>query len=141
MTEKTSRYIDPLTDFGFKHLFGSEPDKDKWFYLLKNLSRLDKIPKFLDKRVFQKVFKIAEVSKLTKEERELYHSDIKAKSDWKAGMDWARKQAAKEAKAEGITQGIAKAKIEDAIKMKEKGFAIEDIADITGLSITEIENL
>ena len=47
-------------------------DLDKWFYLLKNLSRLDKIPDFLDKRVFQKIFKIAEMSKMTKEERELY---------------------------------------------------------------------
>ncbi|WP_316812155.1 PD-(D/E)XK nuclease family transposase [Pedobacter heparinus] len=28
MTEKNSRYIDPLTDYGFKRLFGSEPDKD-----------------------------------------------------------------------------------------------------------------
>ena len=35
-------------------------DLDKWFYLLKNLSRLDKIPDFLDKRVFQKIFKIAD---------------------------------------------------------------------------------
>jgi len=53
-------------------------DLDKWFYLLKNLNRLDKIPDFLDKRVFQKIFKIAEMSKMTKEERELYHSDVKA---------------------------------------------------------------
>ena len=46
-----------------------ETDLDKWFYLLKNLSLLDKIPDFLDKMVFQKIFKIAEISKMTKEER------------------------------------------------------------------------
>jgi len=28
MIVKNSRYIDPLTDYGFKLLFGSEPDKD-----------------------------------------------------------------------------------------------------------------
>ncbi len=67
-------------------------DLDKWFYLLKNLSRLDKIPDFLDKRVFQKIFKIAEMSKMTKEERELYHSDVKAKSDWNAVFVTQRKR-------------------------------------------------
>lgn len=28
MDKQLNRYIDPLTDFGFKHLFGSEPDKE-----------------------------------------------------------------------------------------------------------------
>lgn len=28
MKQKTGRYIDPLTDWGFKRLFGSEPNKD-----------------------------------------------------------------------------------------------------------------
>lgn len=106
---------------------------DKWFYLLKNLSRLDKIPDFLDKRVFQKIFKIAEMSKMTKEERELYHSDVKAKSDWNAGIRFAEKKAAEEAEK--------RTKIEIALKMKKKGSSYEDITDITGLSIEEIEKL
>ncbi|WP_316812157.1 Rpn family recombination-promoting nuclease/putative transposase [Pedobacter heparinus] len=102
---------------------------DKWFYLLKNLSHLDKIPDFLDKRVFQKIFKIAEMSKMTKEERELYHSDVKAKSDWNAGIRYAEKK------------GVEKGKLEIALKMKAKGTAKEDIAELTGLSIDEIEKL
>src|ERR1700678_1272516 len=28
MQPKPSRFIDPLSDFGFKHLFGNEPNKD-----------------------------------------------------------------------------------------------------------------
>ncbi|WEK17683.1 MAG: Rpn family recombination-promoting nuclease/putative transposase [Candidatus Pedobacter colombiensis] len=108
-----------------------ESDLDKWFYLLKNLSRLNKIPSFLDKRVFQKIFKIAEVSKLTKEQRELYESDIKAKSDWKGGMDWAKEQAAEQA-AEQTQLNIASA-------MKKEGLTNELIAKLTKLSIEEIE--
>lgn len=100
---------------------------DKWFYLLKNLSHLDKIPYFMDKRIFQKVFKIAEVSNLTKEERELYYSNIKAKSDWNGGMDWAKKQ------------GKLDGKLEIALKMKEKGLSLEDIAELTALSIEDLE--
>ncbi|MGF1922988.1 MAG: PD-(D/E)XK nuclease family transposase [Bacteroidia bacterium] len=79
-----------------------ETDLDKWFYLLNNLNGLDKIPDFLDKRVFQKIFKIAEMSKMTKEERELYHSDVKAKSDWNAGIRFAEKKADEKAMAEGV---------------------------------------
>ncbi|ACU03120.1 Rpn family recombination-promoting nuclease/putative transposase [Pedobacter heparinus] len=106
---------------------------DKWFYLLKNLSHLDKIPDFLDKRVFQKIFKIAEMSKMTKEERELYDSDVKAKSDWNAGIRYAEKKAKEEGKLEE--------KLEIARNLKSKAIAFEIIAETTGLSIDEIEKL
>lgn len=112
-------------------------DLDKWFYLLKNLSHFDKIPVFFDKKIFQKVFKIAEVSQLTKEEREVYHSDIKAKSDWNGGMDWAKKQA----EQKGLEKGKLENKYEIALKMRKKGFSDVDIADITGLSPRALEKL
>ena len=108
-------------------------DLDKWFYLLKNLSRLDKIPDFLDKRVFQKIFKIAEVSKLTKEQRELYESDIKAKSDWNGGMNWAKKQSAKES-AQQTALKIAREMLADHQPL-------DNIVKYTKLSIEEIEAL
>lgn len=100
-----------------------ESELDKWFYLLKNLSHLDKIPDFMDKRIFQKVFKIAEMSNLTKEELELFQSDVRAKSDWNGNLNWARKQG----------------KLDVALKMKEKGSSYEDIAELTGLSIEELQ--
>lgn len=112
-------------------------DLDKWFYLLKNLSRLDKIPDFLDKRVFQKIFKIAEMSKMTKEERELYHSDVKAKSDWNAGIRFAEKKATER----GLERGRHEEALEIAIKLKAKGMSLEEINEITRLSIEEIEKL
>jgi predicted transposase/invertase (TIGR01784 family) len=112
-------------------------DLDKWFYLLKNLSRLDKIPDFLDKRVFQKIFRIAEMSKMTKEERELYHSDVKAKSDWNAGIRYAEKKAAEQAAEQA---GLAKA-FEIAKNLKKVGVSVELIAETTGLSIEEVEQL
>ena len=110
---------------------------DKWFYLLKNLSHLDKIPDFLDKRVFQKIFKIAEMSKMTKEERELYHSDVKAKSDWNAGIRYAEKKA----KEQGKLEGKLEEKLEIARNLKNKGLVLEIIAETTGLPIEEIEKL
>jgi len=65
------------------------------------------------------------MSKMTKEERELYHSDVKAKSDWNAGIRYADK----------------KGRLEIAIKLKAKAMSIDEITEITGLAIEEIENL
>ena len=42
MTEEVGRYIDPLTDFGFKHLFCSEPDKDILIEFLNDLFQGEK---------------------------------------------------------------------------------------------------
>lgn len=41
-------------------------DLDKWLYVLKNLSKMDKLPAYLRKPVFKKLFNISEYSKLTK---------------------------------------------------------------------------
>ncbi|WP_199757145.1 hypothetical protein [Pedobacter sp. KBW06] len=66
---------------------------------------------------------------MTKEERELYHSDVKAKSDWNAGIRYAEKKA----RLEG--------KFEIAINLKKEGLSAELIAKTTGLSIEEVEKL
>jgi len=44
-------------------------------------------------------------------------------------------------RAEGRTEGRTEANIESAIKMKVKGFSVETIAEITGLTPQEIERL
>jgi predicted transposase/invertase (TIGR01784 family) len=65
------------------------------------------------------------MSKMTKEERELYHSDVKAKSDWNAGIRYAEK----------------KARLEIAKNLKKEGVSVELIAKSTGLSVEEVEKL
>ena len=75
-------------------------DTDKWMYLLKHMSTLDKIPTFLDKRVFQLIFKISEVAKLRKEERMAYEASLKNKWDTQNAFDAVRR----EARVEGAEQ-------------------------------------
>ena len=41
----------------------------------------------------------------------------------------------------GKAEGKDEAKRESALRMKEKGYTVEDIAEITGLSEEEIKNL
>jgi predicted transposase/invertase (TIGR01784 family) len=114
-----------------------ETDLDRWFYLLKHMSHLDKVPAVLNKRVFQKIFKIAEVSNLTKEERAMYDSNLKSRWDYENSIAFAREEAAEEAteKAEHNTA------LNIARKMKENGVPANQIALFTDLSIEEIEKL
>jgi len=114
-----------------------QTDLDRWFYLLKNLSRLERVPLYFDKRVFQKVFQIAEVSKLTKEELMLYENSLKEKWDYENVLAYAVKEAGEKKYAEGANSKA----LEIARKMKAKGRSIDEICEITELSIAEIEKL
>ena len=93
------------------------------------MSRLDKIPLYLRKPIFQKLFEIAEYSKLNREEKEMYDISLKRKWDAQGALAYAEQK------------GREVEKREAAIKMLEKGLAIELISDILGLSIEEIDKL
>lgn len=120
--------------------FQLETGLDKWFYLLKHMSRLEKVPAVLNKRIFQKVFKIAEVSNLTKEEKEMYDSNLKAQWDYEDSIAFASEKGIEK----GIEMERAKALEEKkamAKTFKNLGISAADIAKGTGLSIEEIEKL
>ncbi len=110
-----------------------ETDLDRWFYLLKHMSHFDKVPAVLNKRVFQKIFKIAELSNLTKEEKAMYDSNLKSRWDYENSIAFAREEAAEQARREEAWN-IAKV-------MKEDGISISQIVKFTKLSIEEIEKL
>ena len=98
---------------------------DKWLFVLRNLSRLLERPAALQERVFEKLFKQAEIAKFSPEERQDYEESVKIYRDLKNSLDTAE----------------WKAKVKIAHRMKAKGYAIEDIVDITKLSIEDIESL
>jgi len=110
-----------------------ETDLDRWFYLLKHMSHLERVPVVLNKRIFQKIFKIAEISNLTKEEKAMYDSNLKAQWDYENSIAFAAEKAAEKAE-HNKALNIAR-------EFKKMGLSIEDIAKGTGLSIEEIENL
>ena len=110
-----------------------ESELDKWLYVLKNMSRMDKIPAYLRKPIFEKLFSIAEYTNLTKEEKTMYDSSLKYKWDNKNVLDYAIKEAKREGKVEEA-RAIAR-------EFKKMGISVEDIAKGTGLSVEEIEKL
>ncbi|MCQ2207157.1 MAG: Rpn family recombination-promoting nuclease/putative transposase, partial [Paludibacteraceae bacterium] len=64
---------------------------------------------------------------------------------YRKGKAEGREEGLKEGEEKGLKkgreEGAMEKNIENAKKMKEKGYSIEDIAEITGLSSTEIEEL
>ena len=106
-----------------------ETELDKWLYVLKHLSTMKKLPAYLRKPIFKKLFSIAEYSNMTKEEAMKYDESQKRRWDNDAVMEFAVKQAKYE-------EAIAIAK-----EMKKEGMPVKQIARFTKLSTEEIEKL
>jgi predicted transposase/invertase (TIGR01784 family) len=134
-----------------------ESDLDKWLYVLKNLSRMNKLPVYLRKPVFEKLFSIAEYINLTKEEKTMYDSSQKRRWDNQNVLEYTMKESMEKGMekgiqigiekgiAQGIEKGIEKGKLEEAKEiareMKKDGLPLSQISKFTKLSIEEIEQL
>ncbi len=110
-----------------------ETHLDKWFFLLKNLHKFDRIPSKLQEKIFKKAFKIAEIAKYTAEERQKYLDSLKHYLDLKNSVDNAR--------VEGEIDGMQKQNIKNAIKGIKAGYSNEIIKTITDLSDEIINDL
>ncbi len=117
--------------------------EDKWLYLLKNLSSLKQIPNMLDSRIFSKLFKIAAISNLTKEEYMNYEKDLMAAWDEYAikqtlleeGLQKGIQKGLQKGREEGRQKGREEAKLELIQKMLSSGkFKIAEIAELADVS-------
>jgi len=106
-----------------------DTDLDKWLYFLKNMSGMDKLPVYLRKPIFEKLFNIAEYTNLTKEEKIMYDSSMKYKWDNKNVLDYALQEERKKTQ-----KNIAR-------EMIKSGVPHEQISKFTQLSIEEIKAL
>jgi predicted transposase/invertase (TIGR01784 family) len=95
------------------------------------------VPWAAQSAVFQRLAEVAEVSKLSKEDRIKYDHALKRYRDTLNAMTGAEMKGREEGRAEGVE----KANRENARRMKAKGYPVPDIADITGLALEEIEKL
>jgi len=118
-----------------------ESDLEKWLYVLKNMSRMDKIPIYLRKPIFEKLFSIAAYTNLTKEEKTMYDSSLKYKWDNKNVLDYAVKEGIEKGIEKGIAEGEHKKAIAIAQEMKKENIPVIQIAKFTKLSVEEIEDL
>lgn len=118
---------------------------EMWLYVLKNMDKLERMPFKAQKQLFEKLEKMAGIANLTKEERLEYDEALKVYRDCKNIVDYAnvegRAAGHAEGRAEGIVEGREEEKIAIAKSFKEKGTPVKLIAECTGLSEEEINNL
>ena len=119
-------------------LFEKEADEcnnqvERWIYLLKNMDTLNRLPWAAQSAVFRKLESIADVGSMSRAERLKYDEALKKYRDTISVFEGVR--------MEGRMEGRMQNMIENARKMKAYGFALDMIADITGLSIDEVKAL
>lgn len=151
----TFKYVE-IAKFN-KSLEELETNFDKWLYVLRNLSRLDSQPKYLQNEVFNRLFKAAEIAHFTKPELREYEDSIKAYRDIKNSLDTAKAEGLEEGiikgraegleegiakgRAEGLEEGITKGRAEVARKLLEMSIPIKNIIKATNLTEDEIKGL
>lgn len=106
---------------------------DKWLFVLRNLSFLLERPRALQERVFDRLFEAAEIAKFSRTELNEYWDSLKNFRDLYSVISTAENK--------GREEGREEERVKNAVKMKQKGYPLEDIAEITGLSIEEIREL
>ena len=107
---------------------------ERWIYILKNMEILDRMLWAAQNAVFQRLAEVAEVSKLSKEERLEYDHALKRYRDTLNAMTGAEQKG----RAEGIEQG----KLDTARKLKSMNvMTVEQIAEATGVDLETVNSL
>lgn len=123
------------------------------------------MPDALKEQVFNRLNELAAVANLSLEDRIAYDKALDRyrvsriveedarEAGWKKGIEEGRAEGIAEGRAEGIaegraegitegiTRGITEERIRNARTMKEIGIPMEQIVKVTGLTVTEIEEL
>ncbi len=138
-----------------------ETDFEKWLYAFKHLSELDSVPERLKGLMFERFFARAEIAQFNRNELRSYENSLKVYRDWKNVLDTAHDDGYKEGKEEGfekgygegiergmqegIEKGIEKGKLAERSEMAKrllaKGFSIEEVAELSGLSAEQVASL
>ena len=94
---------------------------DKWLYVLKNLYKLESRPQALRDKVFDRLFKEAEIAAFTPEELREYEDSLKAYRDIKNSIETARREGLEKGLAEGRAEGLEKGRAEGLEKGRAEG--------------------
>ncbi|TGY70283.1 Rpn family recombination-promoting nuclease/putative transposase [Phocaeicola sartorii] len=110
---------------------------DKWMFVLRNLSRLMERPVALQERIFERLFKAAEIANFDRKELIEYEDSLKNYRDWYSVVSTAEQKGRKE----GIQEGEKKKQYEIARNLKSLGIAPDIIAKTTEMTLKEIAEL
>ena len=92
-------------------------------------------------KIFKKLAEYADSKTLTKEEQEKYDNSMMVMWDNYAVYKYAVEKAYKKGYEEGYKIGYEEGRKEFALKLLAHNFPLDEIADLTDLSIEEIKKL
>ena len=92
-------------------------------------------------KIFKRLAEIADSKTLTKEEQEKYDNSMMVMWDNYAVYKHAEEKGIIKGEAKGRAEGRAEEKCDIARKMMKCGMDLEQISQITGLSLEQIKNL
>lgn len=81
------------------------------------------------------------LDRMSKEELAAYYRHLDNIVILRDNINTERAEGRAEGRVEGLEEGRLEERKQNALRMKSKGFSISDIAEITGLSMDEIESL
>ncbi|NEP29391.1 Rpn family recombination-promoting nuclease/putative transposase, partial [Moorena sp. SIO3I6] len=126
---------------------------DKWLFLFRHLASCNAPPEPLQGDVFAQLFEVAEIANFSSEEQALYQDSLKVYRDMysvnqtliQEGLEQGRQEGLEQGRQEGLEQGRQEgeqAGIQKIAKqMKAAGLPLKDIAQYTGLSVDDIDQL
>jgi predicted transposase/invertase (TIGR01784 family) len=116
--------------------------QDKWLYVLKNLQDLAEIPVALRDGVFKKVFQVADLANLSKEERQDYITSLKYYRDMKNVTDTAFQEGENKGKIEGKIEGKMEERLKNIQKAIRRGkLSDAEIAEDSEVTLKEVQQI
>ena len=101
-------------------------------YVIKNLEKMKQIPDTDKDKGFYKLEQLAERGLLTMEQEAVYEASLKDYRDRFSERESALEEGFEKGMEKGVEKGRKDANMEMALKMKERGYGIEEIFHLTG---------
>lgn len=109
---------------------------DRWLYFIKNLEDFEEIPSIFKTEVFESAFEKAELAKFKPGEMDAYEGNLKDFRVTHNVITTAYSDGAIKGRLEGRQEGI----LDMAKKLVLSGMELNKVSEITGLSLSELEN-
>ena len=143
-TDKLQFLIIELPKFK-KTLDASTTVRDKILYSLKHMNKLKERPEEMNEDILKQLYEAARINKLSEKEMETYRQSVMDYRDVRQVVYYARNEALKEGREEGIEIGIEKSRKEERIKFTKILYAmntdIDTIIRHTGFTEEQIHDI
>lgn len=119
--------------------------QDIMMYILKNIGRMPCQPEWLKKQEYGRLFAACEIAGFTEDKLITYEKDMydekRLKGEQAAYRRMGLEQGLKEGRAEGREEGLYEGKAEIVRKMYYNGLKKEQIVELTGIPISDVDKM